>query len=69
MNKKPMGGRPPKPPGEKYVTPQRQLGRLSDEEYEELKAAAAKSGQPFSQWARGVLLRAAKRVMREKGDE
>jgi hypothetical protein len=63
------GGRPPKPAGEKFVTPQRQLGRMSDEDYEELKAAAAQLGQPFSTWARGVLLRAAKRVLKEKGNK
>jgi hypothetical protein len=66
MNKPNKGGRPKldRPPH-----PNRQLARMSDEEFEELKAAAAQLGQPFSTWARGVLLRAAKRVLKEKGGE
>ena len=55
--------RPPKPPGEKYKTPQRQLGRVNDEDWETLKAAAAKRGETFSAWALAVLKRAAKREL------
>jgi hypothetical protein len=56
-------GRTPKPEGEKYKTPQRQLGRVSDEDWETLKAAAEKRGETFSAWALAVLLRAAKREL------
>ncbi len=55
--------RPPKPEGEKYRTPQRQLGRVSDEDWEMLKAAAEKAGVPFTQWALPILLRNAKRQL------
>jgi uncharacterized protein (DUF1778 family) len=55
--------RPPKAQGEKYKTPQRQLGRVSDEDWETLKAAAAKRGETFTAWALAVLLRAAKRQL------
>lgn len=55
--------RPPKLEGEKYKTPQRQLGRVSDEDWETLKAAAAKRGETFSAWALAVLKRAAKREL------
>lgn len=58
-----MVGRPPKTKGEKYKTPQRQLGRVSDEDWETLKAAAEKRGETFSAWALAVLLRAAKREL------
>lgn len=58
-----MVGRKPKPEGEKYKTPQRQLGRVSDEDWETLKAAAEKRGDTFSAWALAVLLRAAKREL------
>jgi hypothetical protein len=58
-----MVGRPPKPKGEKYKTPQRQFGRVSDNDWETLKAAAKKRGETFSAWALAVLLRAAKREL------
>jgi hypothetical protein len=56
-------GRTPKPDGEKYKTPQRQLGRVSDEDWDTLKAAAEKRGETFSAWALAVLKRAAKREL------
>jgi hypothetical protein len=58
-----MVGRPPKPEGEKFKTPQRQLGRVSEENWETLKAAAEKAGVPFTQWALAILLRNAKRQL------
>lgn len=58
-----MAGRPPKPNKERYRTPQRQLGRVSDEDWKMLKAAAEKRGETFSSWALAVLLRAAKREL------
>jgi uncharacterized protein (DUF1778 family) len=39
------------------------LGRVSDEDWETLKAAAAKRGETFTAWALAVLLRAAKREL------
>ena len=55
-------GRPAKPPGEKYETPARQLGRVSDEDWQTLQGAALKSGKSFTAWVVAVLLRAAKRL-------
>jgi hypothetical protein len=55
-------GRPAKPPGEKYETPGRRLGRVSDEEWETLQRAAESSGKNFTEWAVSILLRAAKRA-------
>jgi len=64
MEKKHAGGRPPKPPGEKYRTPARQLGRVADEDWELLQRAAKESGKPsFTAWAVEILLRAARRQL------
>jgi hypothetical protein len=57
------GGRPPKPPGKKYLTPARQLGRVCDEDWELLQTAAAKTGKSFTGWAVEILLRNAKRQL------
>ena len=62
-DEKQKAGRPAKAPGEKYRTPQRQLGRVSDDDWETLKAAAKKRGETFTAWALAVLLRAAKREL------
>lgn len=62
MKKKPKIGRPAKAPGEKYETTPRQLGRVSDEDWETLQWAAASSGKSFTAWAVATLLRAAKRL-------
>ncbi len=54
-------GRPKKQVDEKYITPKRQLGRVDDETWDELKSAAERSGKSFTQWAMEILLRAARR--------
>ena len=54
-------GRPPKAAGEHQVTPARQLGRVDETTWRELKAAAERSGKTFTQWALEILERAAKR--------
>jgi uncharacterized protein (DUF1778 family) len=41
--------------------PARQLGRVDAETWAELQAAASRSGQSFTQWALGHLVRAAKK--------
>lgn len=61
MTKERKAGRPSKPPGEKYETTARQLGRVADDDWERLKAAAESSGKSFTEWAVAILLRAAKR--------
>lgn len=54
-------GRPATDRGAYNPNPARQLGRVSDEDWEALKAAAEKAGEPFTKWAVAILLRAAKR--------
>jgi len=54
-------GRPKKPPGEKFVTPNRILGRVNDTDWEDLKAAAKSEGLSFTAWALMILLRAARK--------
>lgn len=63
--KKPKRGRPATERGAYNPNPARQLGRVSDEDWETLKAAAEKRGEKFTQWALAVLLRAAKREIRK----
>jgi uncharacterized protein (DUF1778 family) len=63
---KPKPGRPATERGAYNPIPARQLGRVSDEDWETLKAAAAKRGESFTAWALGVLLRAAKRELGRK---
>lgn len=60
-DKKEKRGRPPTERGAYNPNPPRQLGRVSDEDWETLQEAARSSGKKFTQWALGVLLRAAKR--------
>ena len=57
------GGRPRKPPGEKYLTPPRQIGRWTDEDWELVKSAAEKEGKTITDWAKAILLRNARRVL------
>jgi hypothetical protein len=58
---KPKRGRPATERGAYNPNPARQLGRVSDEDWETLKAAAERAGLTFTQWAVAILLRAAKR--------
>jgi predicted DNA binding CopG/RHH family protein len=59
----PKRGRPATERGAYNPNPARQLGRVSDEDWETIKAAAEKAGVPFTQWALPILLRAAKRQL------
>jgi hypothetical protein len=59
-------GPPPKAPGDRYRTPVRQLGRVPDDVWERLKAAAAASGQTFTDWAVGHLCKIAERESERK---
>lgn len=61
MAEKSKVGRPAKPPGEKYETPGRRLGRVADNDWATLQHAAEAAGKSFTQWAVSILLRAAKR--------
>jgi hypothetical protein len=57
----PKRGRPPTDRGAYNPHPPRQLGRIAPADWQEMKAAAERSGLSFTAWAVGVLLRAAKR--------
>jgi hypothetical protein len=54
-------GRPATDRGAYNPNPARQLGRVSDADWQTLRAAAESSGQTFTQWAVGTLLRAARK--------
>ncbi len=55
-------GRPPK--AEKEINPVRQIGRWSDEQWDLIRRAAESADTSVAEWARGVLLRAAKRLLK-----
>ena len=57
-------GRPATERGAYNPNPARQLGRVSDEDWETLKAAAEKRGESFTAWAVRVLLAAARRELK-----
>ena len=59
----PKRGRPATERGAYNPNPARQHGRVSDEDWETLKAAAEKRGESFTAWAVAVLLKAAKREL------
>ena len=59
----PKRGRPATDRGAYNPNPARQLGRVSDEDWQTLKDAAKKAGVPFTQWALSILLRNAKRQL------
>ena len=54
MGRPPIGRLPHKP---------RQLGRVSDSDWEVMRAAAERSGQTFTRWACEILLRAARKQL------
>ena len=58
-------GRPRLPADQRTETPARQLGRVDDETWNTLREAAKLAGMPFTRWAVGVLLRAAKREQKK----
>lgn len=58
-------GRPPTERGAYNPLPQRQIGRIADDDWALLKAAAEKSGQTFSGWALAILKRAAHRTLKK----
>jgi len=60
MSKKHRGpGRPKK--AKKEINPVRQIGRWPDDQWELVQAAALNAGTSVAEWAREILLRAAKR--------
>jgi len=69
MNKQmtnPKRGRPATDRGAYNPHPARQLGRVSDGDWETLKDAAERSGKTFTQWAVALLLKAARKHQKER---
>lgn len=58
--------RPRKLESEKYETPKRPGWRVSQNDWDFLRSAAAAEGKTLVGWAMPVLLRAARRVLRVK---
>lgn len=67
MTEEPRRGRPATERGAYNPNPARQLGRVSDEDWAILKAAAEASGKTFTEWALPTLLKKAKR--QEKAED
>lgn len=61
----PKRGRPRKPAGQKFRNVQAQFGRHPQEEVDLIDEAARMAGLTRSAWAWAVLMRAAKRKLRE----
>lgn len=61
MAKRSKRGRPATDRGAYNPNPARQLGRVSDEDWAELKEAAAAAGKSFTDWALPALLKKARR--------
>ena len=57
------GGRPVEPRGAYNPDPPRQLGRVSDEEWEMLREAASIENKTFTRWALDILLPKAKKIV------
>jgi hypothetical protein len=57
----PKPGRPPTDRGAYNWLPNRSLGRLPDDVWQEIRSGAERAGVPFSQWATAILLDAARR--------
>jgi hypothetical protein len=63
---KPKRGRPATSRGAYNPNPARQFGRISDEDWNELKAAAEAAGQSMVVWALPTLLSKARRETRRR---
>lgn len=55
------GGRKPTERGAYNWHPNRALGRLPNDVWQEIRDGAKRAGVPFTQWASEILLRAARR--------
>ncbi len=60
-------GRPPKEAEDRFKTPARQFGRVSDEDWEVIKAACEAAGMSLVAWGLPSLLRKARRELKSKG--
>lgn len=67
--KTPHRGRPATERGAYNPNPARQFGRISDEDWSELKAAADAAGQSMVEWALPSLLRKARREEKQRAQK
>lgn len=58
--------RPPKPEGEKYVTPARQFGRVGEDDWNEIKEAVEAAESSLVAWALPTLLAKARREKKRR---
>lgn len=61
-------GRPRKPLSDKYATPPRILGRVSDDKWKLILAGAAASGKNKTQWITETLILAARGLLYQNGE-
>lgn len=66
MKNKPARGRPATERGAYNPNPARQFGRISDEDWNELKAAADAASQSMVEWALPTLLKKARREAKQR---
>ena len=66
LRDKPKRGRPATERGAYNPNPARQLGRVSDEEWSEIKDACESAGQSLVEWALPTLLKKARREKKSK---
>ncbi len=60
-------GRPRKQAEDRFKTPARQFGRVSDEDWEIIKAACEAAGMSLVAWGLPSLLKKAQRELKSKG--
>lgn len=66
MKQKPKRGRPATARGPYNPNPPRQLGRVSDEDWQLIRDACEASGQSLVEWGLPLLLREARKKLKQK---
>jgi hypothetical protein len=69
MTNKLRRGRPATKRGAYNPNPARQFGRISDEDWNELKKAADAAGQSMVEWALPSLMKRARREEKQRGQK
>lgn len=67
--KKPQRGRPATERGAYNPNPARQFGRISDDDWNELKAACETAGMSLVAWGLPTLLKKARREAKQRGQK
>jgi hypothetical protein len=58
-------GRPPKPAAERFVTPSRIIGRVSNQDWKIILAGVAASGKNKTKWITATLIQAATTLLNQ----